>query len=459
MEQGKDRTVSRRDVIKSALVAGSALTLADTIHAAEPNILEENLTIAAASETKNNSVIGMKFKPHTVVRMGIIGVGGRGTSLLRDLLAIEQVKLKAICDLDSAKAQKARAMCEKAGQKSPELYTKGDHDFENLCRRDDLDLIYIATPWNWHVPMAVSALDHGKHVGVEVPAAKTLKECWQLVDASERNQRHCMMLENCCYGYNEMMVLKMVRDGLLGDLLHAEAAYNHDLRGELFSNAGEGLWRRFEHLNRNGNLYPTHGLGPVANYFSINRGDHFDYLVSVSSPSIGFDTYRREHIPAGDPKWKEKYSCGDVNTSITKTAKGRTIMLQHTVSTPHPYDRINLVAGTKGIFRDYPPRIYLDGQEGKEDWSTIDQYKKRFEHPLWTNSGELARKLGGHGGMDFIMSYRLIQCMREGLAPDMDVYDAAAWSAPAPLSEMSVAAGSAPMKFPDFTRGKWKQAR
>jgi hypothetical protein len=192
---------------------------------------------------------------------------------------------------------------------------------------------------------------------------------------------------------------------------------------------------------------------------NINRGDKFDYLVSMSSPSLGLQAYREKRVPPGDPKWKESYKCGDVNTSLIKTAKGRTIMLQHNVSNPRPYDRINLIAGTKGIFRDYPARIYLEGQGGREEFTTLDRHKEQYEHPLWKRVGELARNLGGHGGMDFIMCYRLIQCMREGLAPDMDVYDAAAWSVPGPLSEMSVAQGSAPIKFPDFTRGRWKETR
>ena len=460
MTKGKDAQLSRRDMLKAGALAGASLGVTSLGLSNELGVAASTgAEHQAETQTKNETVAGMKFPRTETVRLGIIGVGGRGTGLLRDLLAIDHLEVKAVCDVVKDKALKAQAMTEKAGQKSPTLYTKNDRDFENLWARDDLDLVYIATPWNWHVPMAMPALNQGKHVGVEVPATKTLKECWELVDASEKNRRHCVMLENCCYGYNEMMVLNMVRAGLFGEILHGEAAYNHDLRELLFSNAGEGLWRRFEHINRNGNLYPTHGLGPVANYMNINRGDRFDFLVSVSSPQLSMVAYRKDHVPAGDLKWKEKYNCGDMNTSIIKTAKGRTIMLQHTVSTPHPYDRINLVSGTKGIFRDYPPRLYLDGQEGKEDWTTLDKHKAQFEHPLWKRVGELARKTGGHGGMDFIMSYRLIQCLREGLVPDMDVYDAAAWSAPGPLSEMSVAGGSAPVKFPDFTRGRWQDSR
>jgi len=315
----------------------------------------------------------------------------------------------------------------------------------------------IATPWIWHATTALAGMKQGKHVAVEVPAARTIEECWDLVNTSESTRRHCIQLENCCYGYNELLVLNMVRAGLFGDLTHGAAAYNHDLRSVLFSNEGEGLWRRFENVNRNGNLYPTHGLGPVAHYMDINRGDRFEYLVSMSSAALSLAAYRKEHLKPDDPRQKEVYRCGDLNASLIRTAKGRVITLEHNVASPQPYDRINLIAGTKGIFRDYPPRIYLDGS-AKEEFGPIDPYKERFEHPYWKQVGELARQLGGHGGMDFVMAYRLIQCIREGAAPDIDVYDAAAWSAPGPLSEASVAKGSAPVPFPDFTRGRWQQA-
>ena len=264
------------------------------------------------------------------------------------------------------------------------------------------------------------------------------------------------MLENCCYGYNETLVLRMVQAGLFGDLLYGEGAYLHDLREELFSNKGEGLWRRTVHTERYGNLYPTHGLGPVANYMGIQRGDRFDYIVSMSTPQRGLDVYRKAHVPQGDPKWVERYIDGDMNTSLIKTAKGLTITLKHDVSNPHPYDRINTIAGTKGVFADYPPRIYFDGQAGGEQWGSIDPHKQH-QHPLWKEEGAIAQKLGGHGGMDYIMLYRLLQCMRDGLVPDMDVYDAAIWSAPGPLSRQSVEHGSAPVKCPDFTCGHWQK--
>jgi predicted dehydrogenase len=420
--------------------------------------------LAAAALAKSNAseslatfstVIDLPFKPVNP-RMGIIGTGGRGTSLLENFLAAD-VQVNALCDIVPEKAQNAQALVQKAGQKPPALYTNGDHAFEALVSRDDLDVVVIATPWRWHTPMALATMKNGKHALSEVPAATTLEECWQLVDTAERTRRHCVMLENCCYGYNETLVLRMIRDKLFGDLLYGEGAYIHDLRGEMFSNKGEGLWRRTVHTERDGNLYPTHGLGPVANYMGINRGDRFDYLVSMSTPAKGLAAYREAHVPKGDPKWKERYIDGDMNTSLIKTANSLTVNLQHDVSNPHPYDRLNSIAGTKGVFKDYPPRIYFDGQPGGEEWSKIDQYKDRYQHPLWAKEGELARRLGGHGGMDFIMCYRLMECMRKGLPPDMDVYDAAAWSAPGPLSQASLAHGSAPVKFPDFTRGRWRE--
>jgi hypothetical protein len=256
-----------------------------------------------------------------------------------------------------------------------------------------------------------------------------------------------------------MMVLAMVREGLFGELTHGEAAYLHDLRSILTANEGEGLWRRFPHMSRNGNLYPTHGLGPVAHYMDIHRGDRFDYMVSVSSLEASLSAYVKANFADGDPKRAEKYICGDMNTSVIKTQKGRTILLQHNVVSPRPYSRLNSISGTKGAFADYPPRIFVDApKQEKEDWQTLDAFKDKYEHPLWKTTGDLARKMGGHGGMDYVMNYRLMDCLKRGLVPDINVYDAAAWSAPTPLSEASVAQNGAPQKFPDFTRGKWNSS-
>jgi predicted dehydrogenase len=345
------------------------------------------------------------------------------------------------------------------GHPDPVLYTSSDHAFEQLVARDDLDLVYTATPWEWHTPVALAALAHGKHAASECPIGTTLKDLWALVDASERAQKHCMQLENCNYGYNEMMVNRMVHDGLFGEVLHAEAAYLHDLRKILFETKDEGLWRRAWHTRSNSNLYPTHGLGPVSWYLDVHAGDRFDYIVAVATPERGLSIYREETVDKADPRWRERYVTGDLNTSIIKTVNGKTVMMQHDVSNPRPYTRHNRVMGTKGTFEDYPPRIYVEGQEGGEKFQPVaDDLKKKYEHPLWTQLGERAQS-GGHGGMDYVMAWRLIQCMREGLAPDYDVYDAAAWSAPLPLTEISVAKGSMPIKFPDFTRGDWKKPR
>jgi predicted dehydrogenase len=456
MNDDERPSLSRRQLLQTA-TAAAALGLARPGRALE------------TPERKAPSMMGVPFEKRETVRLGLIGCGGRGTSLLHDLLGIEGVSVRAVCDIVPEKVAAAQAAVEKVEKPRPDGYTKGERDFENLCRRGDLDLVYVATPWNWHVPMAVAALEGGAHAGVEVPPASTLEECWTLVEASERTRRHCMILENCCYGWSEMLLMNLVRSGMLGDLFHAECAYIHDLRSLLLKDEGEGLWRRYEHFRRNGNLYPTHGLGPVALYFGIHRGDRFETLVSMSSSSLGLQEYRDRTLATSDPKRQETYACGDMNTSLIRTARGRTIVLQHDVVSPRPYSRINLLAGTKGAFADYPPRVFFDGprkEDEEEEWQPLYQKEKRpkggiedrFEDELWRKLAEPAEK-SGHGGMDYIMSWRLIQCLREGLAPDRDVYDAAAWSAPGPLSEESVARGSAPVAFPDFTRGLWTGTR
>jgi predicted dehydrogenase len=439
------KDISRRSFVKRTAMGGAGLLIATDLLNAE--------LAATTPKSAGATMMGVPFEVRERVRLGIIGVGGRGTSLLGDLLAVQNVEVNAICDLVPEKVAHAQKMVTDAGQPEPKGFTKGETDFKNLTQLD-LDIVYIATPWNWHVPMALDAMKNGKHAAVEVPTCTTLQECWDVVDTSEATRKHCVILENCCYGDNEMMVLGMVREGVFGEITHGEAAYLHDLRGILTANEGEGLWRRFPHMKRNGNLYPTHGLGPVAHYMDIHRGDRFDYMVSVSSAEASLSAYVKASFPDGDAKRAEKYVCGDMNTSIIRTQKGRTILLQHDVVNPRPYSRLNSIQGTKGIFADYPPRVFVDGAK-KEDWETIDAFREKFEHPLWKTTGEMARKMGGHGGMDYVMNYRLMDCLKKGLVPDINVYDAAAWSAPTPLSEASVAENGAPQKFPDFTRGKW----
>jgi hypothetical protein len=464
MSHDPSSPLSRRDLLKSSALAGAGLVLGgvvrgDSVHAQPgPSVVAPDGS-DVEPPARFASMIGVPFEKRDVVRVAIVGTGLRGRSVLGELLGVDHVKITALCDVVPEKIEMAVQQMRKAGHDNePARFSSGAHDYQQLVRRDDIDLVFTATPWQWHVPVCLAAMEHGKHAATEVPAAYTLDECWKLVETSERTRRHCMMLENCCYGYNELLVLNMVRAGVFGDLKHAGAAYNHDLREILFENRDEGLWRRAHHTQRNGNLYPTHGLGPVANFLGINRGDRFDYLVSMSTPEMGLTRWREEHEPKDSPKWKEKYVTGDLNISLIRTALGRTIRLEHDVSSPRPYSRINSVQGTKGIFEDYPPRIYIEGEGKEERWGPIDPYKAKYEHSLWREVGTKALS-GGHGGMDYVMAYRLVQCMREGLTPDMDVYDAASWSVPGPLSELSVAKGSAPVKFPDYTRNGWRTAR
>jgi len=326
-----------------------------------------------------------------------------------------------------------------------------------MREKEDLDLVITATPWEWHVPVCVAAMKARKHAAPEVPAAVTVDECWQLVETSEKTRRYCVILENCCYGRSEMMVLNMVRQGLLGELVHGEAGYLHDLRSLKFDpEYYEGMWRLKHSIERNGNLYPTHGLGPVAQCMNINRGDRFDYLVSISSKSMGLNLYAAKKLGPDHPKAKVKYALGDINVSLIRTVNGRTITLYHDCSSPRPYSRINLVQGTKGIFQGYPDRIYIEGKSPEKDtWEPLENYATQYEHPLWKARAQDA-KGAGHGGMDYMVLYRLIKCLRNGTPPDMDVYDAATWSVVSELSERSVADRGRSVDFPDFTRGKWK---
>ncbi len=436
--------ISRRDLLKGGIAATVASALIGT----------EKISAAPAAAT----MADVPFERRDKVRIGIVGVGERGKSMIHDFLGIENLEITALCDNVKANAEQGKAMIEKAGKPSPAMHTDGDFAFEKLCARDDVDFVYSPTPWEWHARVAIAAMENGKHVGVEVPMATTMKDLWKLVDTSERTRKHCIMFENCCYDFNELLILNMVRDGAFGEITHGEAAYLHDLREIMNEDRSEGLWRRAWHTRQNGNLYPTHGLGPVSNYMNINRGDRLDYMVSMSSPSRSLDAYRAQTVPKDSPKWKERYINGDMSTSIIKTAKGLTILLEHDTSTPRPYDRINLIQGTKGIFRDYPPRIMIDGQPEKHRFTNLDKYREKYTHWLWKKLGAAARN-AGHGGMDYIMAWRLVQCFQEGKPYDMDVYDGAVWSAPFPLSADSIARGSSSVKIPDFTRGQWNKKR
>jgi hypothetical protein len=393
--------------------------------------------------------------PIETVRIGYVGVGLQGSSHVRNLLRIPGCRITAVCDIRSERTDWATKAITDAGQPAPKVFNRGPRDFERLVEEQDLDLVYTATPWEWHVPVMLAAMKNGKHACTEVPAAMNIDDCWAIVESAEKYRKHCLLMENCNYDRMEMMVFNMVRKGMFGELLHAEGGYLHDLRGIKFEHQNEGLWRRAWSMKIDGNPYPTHGLGPVANCLDINRGDRFDYLVSMSGPSRGLQRWAAEHFPADAPERREKYVLGDVNTSLIKTAQGRTIMVQHSTNLPRPYSRIHLVQGTKGLFQGYPNRAYIEGRGKADQWVEAAALLDEFEHPLWKEIAQQAAG-AGHGGMDFIEDYRLIKCLREGKPTDMNVFDAAGLSAVVGLSVQSVAKRGQPIDFPDFTRGRWK---
>jgi hypothetical protein len=443
MSEQNDRRCDRRDFLKVGTAAGIGAALIGT-----------NL---GAQEHAGTPRLELKVAPIDPVRIGYVGVGGMGSAHVQNLLKIEGVEIRAVCDIVPEKVERVRRWVIEAGQREPETYSRGPEDFRRLCEQDDVDLVYNATPWEWHVPVSVAAMQAGKHAATEVPAATTLEECWQLVENAEKAGRHCIMMENCCYDRPEMMCLNMVKQGILGEILHAEAGYLHDLRGIKFSDEGEGLWRLAHSIRRNANLYPTHGLGPVSQCMDINRGDRFASLVSMSSPSRGLSLYAAKKFGPDDLRARRKYALGDVNVSLIHTALGKVITLYHDTNLPRPYSRIHIVQGTQGLFEKYPNRVYIEGRSELDKWDELGKYAE-FDHPVWKEQEERA-KGAGHGGMDFIEDYRLIEALRTGRPPDMDVYDAAAISAVTPLSERSVATGGQPVEFPDFTRGQWKTPR
>ena len=407
-----------------------------------------------AEAAKPKGEYGRNAKRLSEVRVGFVGTGGMGTGHVRNLTRIPGARIVAVCDIVEAKAKRAQDLVEKAGFARPEAYTRGETDFERMCERDDLDLVYNATPWNWHVPICLAALKNGKHAATEVPAALTVKDSWKLVDAAEETGLYCLMMENCCYGRPELMVLNMVRQGIFGEIVHGECGYMHDLRGVKFAGGGEGDWRWKFSIDMNGNNYPTHGLGPVAQCMGINRGDAFDYLTSVSTPPIGLNEYK-QRLAADDPRRAHFYGQGDVNSSLLTTKKGYTIILQHDCNLPRPYSRINMVQGTKGLFEGYPDQLYIEGTSPAHTWEEAEKYYEKYDHPLYKAMTDKS-KGAGHGGMDYMEDYRLIECLMKGELPDFDVYDAADWSCIVELSANSVKAKGKPVVFPDFTRGAWK---
>jgi len=392
------------------------------------------------------------------VRIGFVGVGGMGTHHIKNLVRMPGVRIVALCDSREANTARASQIVQEAGQPAPKLYTRGEADFERLCAEEDLDLVYTASPWQYHTRVCVTAMEHGKHAATEVPAAVTLDECWELVETAERTGRYCFMAENCCYDRTEMLILNMVRQGVLGELLLAECGYMHDLRSLLFGNDGEGLWRLAHVIERNGDLYPTHGLGPVAQWLNINRGNRFTRLVSMGTQSLGLNLYAAQHFGPESAEARQRYAQSDIVTTLLQTEQGQTVQIKHDTASPRPYSRGILAQGTLGIVRKYPEeKVHLEGRSAPEMWEPLEAYQEEFEHPLWKQTLETLTGVGGHGNMDYLVDYRLTQCLRAGVPPDIDVYDAATWSAVSALSAQSIANGSRAVDFPDFTRGGWKE--
>ncbi len=398
------------------------------------------------------------------VKVAIIGVGARGSGHAAQLAGMEGVEFVGICDLVEARAKKTEARVVKAGH-TPKVYFGEEEAWKKMLAETKPDAVFIATPWDHHAPMCVASMKAGAHAFSEVPIACTLKEMWEIVDTSEATGRHCMMMENVNYGREELVYLNMVRQGVIGELLHGEAAYIHELRSQMENGDSTGSWRTFQYAKRNGNLYPTHGLGPVAQYMNLARTeDNFGRMVSFSSPAKGRALYAEKSTKLSNPEFKKlDFKGGDMSTSIIKTTLGRTIMVQWDETSPRPYSRHNLIQGTQGTLAGFPNRMAIEGvTKTHHEWAENEAWEEiaaKYEHPLFKRMGELSKKMGGHGGMDYLMLFRIIECLQKGEPLDQNVYEGCFWSAVGPLSEKSVAEDGAPQVFPDFTRGNWKTTK
>ncbi|MBA4411506.1 MAG: Gfo/Idh/MocA family oxidoreductase [Bacteroidota bacterium] len=449
---------NRRDFLRNTLLGTGMLATGIASHAVSPN-LETNAERKGKNQKQRFNMSGFAAAKLEKVRIGFIGLGQRGPGAVDRMSFIEGVEIVGLCDQYNDRVEKCQKVLEKKGLPRAKSYSGSKEAWKQMCENPEIDLIYITSPWSWHTPMAVYAMEQGKHVATEVPAAVTIDECWQLVETSERTRKHCMMLENCCYDFFELLTLNMARQGFFGEIVHGEGAYIHNLRNLNFKKDGyTEMWRLKENQHRNGNLYPTHGLGPICQVMNINRGDQMEYLTSMSSNDFQMAAMAKE-LAAKDSFYTEfatNHYRGNMNTTTIRTVNGRTIMVQHDVTSERPYSRIHLVSGTKGVASKWPDpaRVAIE-----DEWLKDDEMKKleeKYTPEIVKRIGEMAKKVGGHGGMDFMMDWRLIDCLRNGLPLDQDVYDAALWSAIAPLSEKSVASRSNSVDVPDFTCGSWK---
>lgn len=446
----------RREFLKSTGLVGLGLFGAGSSFAGDFENLP-NQALKGRQRVQSFNMSGFAAPKIETVRVGIVGLGMRGPGAVNRLSKVEGVEIKALCDLLPERVEKVKESLKDTGHR-PEGYSGNAYSYKEMMDRDDLDLIYIATPWEWHTPMSVYGMEAGKHVACEVPIARTLEECWQLVETSERTKKHCMQLENCCYDFFELMTLKMAREGYFGEILHVEGAYIHDLLSLNFAkeNGYQDMWRLKENY-RDGNLYPTHGLGPICQILNVNRGDQMDFLTSTSSNDFSMHAEAKKLAEQDNffASYAEKKFRGNMNTTMVKTKNGKTIMIQHDVSSPRPYSRLHVVSGTEGYAQKYPTPKVAKGH-GWVDEEEMKELEKKYTPEIVQKVGALAKEVGGHGGMDFMMDWRLIDCLRNGLPLDQDVYDAALWSAISPLSEWSVANRSNSIDVPDFTGGNWK---
>lgn len=454
-------SASRRTFLRTGLAAGAAVTAAGA-----PAFTGSAASAAAPTARKapgrrrgQTTMIGTPFDSHETVRIGLIGLGNRGMGMLTGWAAVPGAVVTAVCDIRADRATRAADRLVADGRPRPAEVAGSEDSAAQLCEREDVDFVYIATPWEFHYPHGRAAMLGGKHVGIELPIATELKELWDLVDVSERTRRHCFLMENCSYGRNELAMLKMAHEGLFGEITNGHGGYLHDLRALLFSDTYyTDTWRRQWHTRSNSSFYAMHGVAPIAAAMDINRGDRMATLSATASEPRGLADYRARFMPAGHPSWNETYVKGDLTTCMITTERGRTIRAEHDVSSPRPYSRINSLAGSRGIMEDYPTRVYFEPDHAGHSWGDFAPYGQEFDHWLWKQVGDDAAGYG-HGGMDFILQWRIVQQMRAGLVPDIDIYDSAAWCSPVPLSVESLGKGGTPVDIPDFTRGQWADLR
>lgn len=430
----------------------------------------KNTSIVGAGFMAVPSFASKTFKMSDKVNIGLIGVGLRGTNHLGNLLLRKDVNVTAICDIDPHRIDLAKKRIKEANRKAPKVFGANDDDYKNLLALSDVDAVIIATPWLWHTRMTVDAMEAGKFAGVEVSASNTLEECWDLVNTHERTGTHMMILENVNYRRDIMAVLNMVKQNVFGELVHFRCGYQHDLRfvkfndgktaygrGAEFGEKGisESKWRTAHSVKRNADVYPTHGLGPIAVMANVNRGNRFVSMTSHATKAIGLHNYVVAVGGENHENAKIKFKQGDVITSTINTAKGETIIITHDCNLPRPYSLGFRVQGANGLWENDGSRIYVEGKSKKaHQWDADKEWLANYDHPLWKKYGEYALD-AGHGGMDFFVLNSFIESAKENIAPPLDAYDAAAWSAVTPLSEVSIANNGAPQDFPDFTRGLW----